>query len=173
MSSLEGRPVALQSKDMVRLLQMGVVIEEYAEEKSAYMLADAFDGTTRNVLDESREESMEHRDMLLELIERHKSREIDEDRIESLVKKAIESTETRPESRNEALSKQRDSEMLAYSFYDNVVEALENYETDEVDETDEEIEEVIETVKEIREDELEDAQKLEGMLDQDGGGKNE
>lgn len=167
MGVLDTDPVVPDRDLLVRLLQVGVVIEEYAEEKSAYMLGESVDdGFTREVLADSREESREHRDRLLELIRDVGSSGVDGDAVEALVREAVEGSVDEPGSRREALRAQLRSERLAYDYYDGLIDALRNSEA-----LDQElVSRVVGTLDEIRMDELEDARELEKILNQEDEG---
>lgn len=155
---------AVPDRDMlVRLLQVGVVIEEYAEEKSAYMLSAAVDDEfAEDVLMDSRDESREHRETLLELISEIDGSGFEADAVEAVVREAVEASVPRPGDRREALETQLRSERLAYDYYDRLIEALRASDLER-----EVVGRVVETLEEIREDELEDARELEEILNQE------
>jgi len=164
MTALDSRVAVPSEDDLARLLQIGVVIEEYAEEKSARLLSDAVDDeSVRDMLDESLEESDEHRRRILDVV-RRMGADVDEGHIESLVRDAVEANVDTPSNPDEALRQQLDSERLAYSYYDSLIEACRASES--ID--DETLAEVVETLEDIREDELEDAEKIENVLNQKG-----
>ncbi|MDZ7687325.1 MAG: ferritin-like domain-containing protein [Halobacteriales archaeon] len=164
MTALDSRVAVPSEDDLARLLQIGVVIEEYAEEKSARLLSDAVDdGSVREMLGESLEESDEHRRRILKVV-RRMGADIDEEHVESLVRDAVEANIDTPRNSDEALRQQLDSELLAYSYYDSLIEAC--LASENID--DETLAEVVETLEEIREDELEDAEKIENVLNENG-----
>jgi len=153
-----GRTALSSEKDLGRLLQMGVVIEEYAEEKSARLLGDSVeDDEVRAELEDSLDESGEHRDTLVKLV-REVGADIEEERVESLVRDAVEAEIEEPRDGDEALRQQLESERLAYSFYDSLIDACRA--SDWADE----YEDVVSVLDDIRQDELEDAEKIEKKL---------
>lgn len=162
MTAVDSRVAVPSEDDLARLLQIGVVIEEYAEEKSARLLAEGVnDEDVREILDESLEESDEHRRRLLELV-RGVGEDVDEEHVESLVRDAVEAKIGETDDTDEALRRQLASERLAYSYYDSLIEACRASES--ID--DAVLEDVLETLEEIREDELEDAEKIETVLNE-------
>lgn len=147
---------------LMRLLQMGVVIEEYAEEKSAFILGTtAEDEFIHDVLFDSLVESETHRDMLIKLMDEIGENTVDKGMIEELVKESVESSIGELESDEEILREQLRSEKLAYNFYDNLIEACRNSRSNI---REEKLERVLSTLEDIREDEAEDAQKIEEIL---------
>ncbi|MDY6780164.1 MAG: hypothetical protein SV760_06420, partial [Halobacteria archaeon] len=130
-----GSSAISDSETLTRLLQIGVVIEEYAEEKASYMLP-RVDPSTRDYLDESRSTSQSHRDRLIETVDEVSDDGIDEEHVEERVREAIESS-VEAEDEEDALREQLRSEELAYSFYDTLVEACQ---TSDLDVDDEELE---------------------------------
>lgn len=160
MTAVDSRVAVPSEDDLARLLQIGVVIEEYAEEKSARLLSEGVgDDEVRGMLDEALEESDEHRHRLLELV-RGIGGDVDEDHVESLVRDAVEAKVGETDDSDEALRHQLKSERLAYSYYDSLIEACRA--SDSIDDT--VLDNVLETLEEIREDELEDAEKIETVL---------
>lgn len=160
MTAVDSRVAVPSEEDLARLLQIGVVIEEYAEEKSARLLTEEIcDDEVRGMLDEALEESDEHRNRILELV-RGVGEDVDEDRVESLVRDTVEAKVGGTEDSEEALRHQLNSERLAYSYYDSLIEACRA--SDSIDDV--VLKDVLETLEEIREDELEDAEKIETIL---------
>ncbi len=169
MTAVDSRVAVPSVEDLARLLQIGVVIEEYAEEKSARLLSESVDDEeVREMLDESLHESDEHRRELLELV-RRVGADVDEEHVESLVREAVEANVDPPANPDEALRQQLGSERLAYSYYDSLIEACRA--SDEID--DETLDEVVGKLKEIREDEREDAEKIETVLNENRKGTEE
>lgn len=155
-----GRTALSNEKDLTRLLQMGVVIEEYAEEKSARLLGESVkDDEVRAELKESLDESGEHRDILVELV-REVGADIDKERVEDLVRDAVEAEIDEPSDGDEALRQQLESERLAYSFYDSLIDAC------KASEWADEYEDVVSVLADIRQDELEDAEEIEKRLEE-------
>lgn len=166
MTAVDSRVAVPSEKDLARLLQIGVVIEEYAEEKSARLLSDAVDDEgVREMLDESLEESDEHRRRILDVV-RRMGADVDEDHVESLVRDAVEANVEEPANPDEALRQQLGSERLAYSYYDSLIEACRA--SERID--DGTLTDVLDTLEDIREDELEDAEMIETVLNKNGTG---
>jgi rubrerythrin len=162
MTAVESRVAVPSEDDLARLLQIGVVIEEYAEEKSARLLSDEVDDDgVRETLDEALDESDEHRRRLLSLV-REIGGDVDEERVEERVRDAVESNVPSPDGPDEALRHQLESERLAGSYYDSLIEACRA--STRID--DETLEEVVRTLEEIRDDEHEDAEKIQTELRQ-------
>lgn len=162
MSSVEAERGLPDLAAVARLLQIGVVIEEYAEEKSARLLSDEVDEEIRETLMDSLEESLEHRDQLVDLVALV-GEDIDADTVESRVRDAVEAAVDEPEDEHEALQRQLESELMAYEFYDSVLDAIDGSDLDCMDSGT--VDEVTSTLDEIREDELEDARELERRLE--------
>lgn len=164
MTAVDSRVAVPSEDDLARLLQIGVVIEEYAEEKSARLLSEAVDDEgVREMLGESLEESDEHRRRILDVV-RRMGAEVDEEHVESLVKDAVEANVDEPANPDEALRQQLGSERLAYSYYDSLIEACRASES--ID--DGVLAEVLDTLEDICEDEREDAEKIETVLNKKG-----
>lgn len=152
---------------LIRLLQIGVVIEEYAEEKSAFILSVSLDDEfTQDILFDSLVESETHRNSLLELI-RELDGSVDVDEVERLVEDAVRSSVHQPEGRDDALEEQLRSERLAYNYYNSLIDACRNSRENLDNEV---IDNVLRILEDIREDELEDAQKLEKILENENNG---
>ncbi|MDY6776150.1 MAG: hypothetical protein SV253_08800 [Halobacteria archaeon] len=186
MTDLVGSEKRISDEDiLVRLLQMGVVIEEYAEEKSAVISGRAAQNDyIQEILLEALDESQTHRDTLIDLIDdlRADGTRMDARHIEELVREKVERSEIDAETDEQALREQLRSERLAYSFYDTLIDACENTKTSDseaeteidtdadtgvggcLEMNDDKIQMVVSTLKEIREDEKEDAQKIENIL---------
>ncbi len=162
MTSTEMEGGIPDSRALARLLQIGVVIEEYAEEKSARLLSDDVDSEAREALLDSLRESEEHRDRLVELVSLVGA-DVDPETVEERVKEAVESEVEEPDDEREALEQQLESELLAYRFYDNVLDAIDGSDLGCMDSAT--VDEVSSTLDEIRDDELEDARELERRLE--------
>lgn len=163
MTALDTRVAVPSEDDLARLLQIGVVIEEYAEEKSARLLSDEVDDAkVRETLEEALDESDEHRRRLLSLV-RDIGEDVDESRVEERVRDAVEAKVPSPAGSDEALRQQLQSERLAGEYYDSLIRACRA--SDSIDE--ETLEDVVETLEEIRDDEFEDAEKIETALNQE------
>jgi rubrerythrin len=160
MTAVDSRVAVPSEDDLARLLQIGVVIEEYAEEKSARLLSDEVeDEEVRETLDEALTESDEHRRRLLSLV-REVGEDVDEERVESLVRESVESNVPSPDDPDEALRHQLESERLAGSYYDSVIETCRA--STRID--DATVGRIVETLEEIRDDEYEDAEKIQKEL---------
>jgi len=147
-----------KEKDLARLLQMGVVVEEYAEEKSARLLGESVeDDEVRAELQDPLNESGEHRDILAELVQ-EVGADIDKERVERLVREAVEAEVDEPKDGEKALRQQLETERLAYSFYDNLIEAC------RASKWADEYEDILSVLSDIRRDELEDANEIEKKL---------
>ncbi|MFP4633234.1 MAG: ferritin-like domain-containing protein [Halobacteriota archaeon] len=162
MTELEARRGIPDVEALARLLEIGVVIEEYAEEKSARLLSsEVDDAETREVLLGALDESLEHRDRLVELVALVGG-DVDAETVERRVREAVESSVDEPTDEAEALRRQLESELMAYEFYDSVLDALDEAEMNCVDSR--EVERVTSTLREIRSDEMEDARELRERL---------
>ena len=145
-------PVA-SDRQLVRLLQMGVVLEEVVEARASKhheSLAEGEEGADpalRALLAEASEESAEHRRRLEELIERLDADTVPFDRIQGLVEERHGGAP--PDSFDDVLYDQLHGEESAYKFYDDLIGAIEASETTfDVDR-----EHLVTTLAEIREEE--------------------
>ncbi|XGI84637.1 hypothetical protein ACEU6E_05160 [Halorutilales archaeon Cl-col2-1] len=177
MTDLVGSEKRISDEDiLVRLLQMGVVIEEYAEEKSAFISGRSTQNDyIQEILLDALDESQTHRDTLIDLIDEVRTDEtrMDARHVEELVRERVERS-IDAETDEQALREQLRSERLAYSFYDTLIDACENTKTSEgetetgvegdLEMNDDKVQKVVSTLKEIREDEKEDARKIENIL---------
>jgi rubrerythrin len=115
---------------LARLLQIGVVLEEVVEARSAQHL-DSMSPTERSDLDEAvvelleeaAAESAEHRTRLESLIDDLDAETVAYEEIETLVEEQYASN--RPEDFDGVLYDQLCNEETAYKFYDDLIEAIE------------------------------------------------
>ena len=108
---------------LVRLLQIGVVLEEVVEAR-AYEHSDTLSGldaSTETLLEEAAEESASHRERLTALIDDLEANSVPFDRIQPLVAEHYEADE----GFDDVLYDQLCNEETAYKFYDDLIEAIE------------------------------------------------
>ena len=116
---------------LVRLLQVGVVLEEVVEaraEQHYRSLPDADrDAISEEIVDllaEAKEESADHRRQLETLIGELDAETVGFERIQTLVAEQYE--ETKPDGFDGLLYDQLHSEESAYKFYDDLIDGIEN-----------------------------------------------
>jgi len=108
---------------LVRLLQIGVVLEEVVEARAAkHADAGDLDDRVRAFLREAAAESATHRERLDELVEELEADTIPFDDIKTLVEAQYEADQ----DFDGVLYDQLCNEETAYKFYDDLVEALED-----------------------------------------------
>jgi len=114
-------PVA-SDHQLVRLLQIGVVLEEVVEARAAKHadLAD-LDGEVRAMLREAAAESATHRERLDDLVGRLEAETIPFDDVKALVEERYEADE----DFDDVLYDQLCNEETAYKFYDDLIGAIE------------------------------------------------
>jgi len=108
----------------VRLLQIGVVLEEVVEARAyehASTLSD-LDSGTEALLEHAAEESAEHRERLTALIDDLEANSVPFDRIQALVADRYEADD----EFDDVLYDQLCSEETAYKFYDDLIDAIES-----------------------------------------------
>lgn len=117
-------------RKLARLLQIGVVLEELVEARAAKHYEslspdeqEALDPAIRELLEEAREESAEHRERLETLVTELDAESVPFDEIETLVE--AQYAQTRPEDFDGILYDQLHGEESAYKFYDDLIDALE------------------------------------------------
>ena len=150
---------------LVRLLQMGIVLEEVVEARASKHYEalergeDAEpDPAIRALLAEAGEESAEHRARLEHLIERLDAESVPFDEVEGLVD--AQYGRTRPEDFDDVLYDQLAGEESAYKFYDDLVAAIEGGEaTFDVDR-----DLLVGTLSEIREEEAEGVRQVTELM---------
>ena len=109
---------------LVRLLQIGVVLEEVVEARAyehANTLSD-LDSATESLLEHAAEESAEHRERLTALIDDLEADSVPFDRIQALVADRYEADD----EFDDVLYDQLCSEETAYKFYDDLIDAIES-----------------------------------------------
>jgi rubrerythrin len=117
-------------RQLARLLQIGIVLEEVVEARayhhhnslSAEERAELDDGI-EELLSHAAEESAEHRERLESLIDELDADSIAFEEIEALVRGQY--GQTKPEDFDGILYDQLHSEETAYKFYDDLIEAIE------------------------------------------------
>ena len=151
-------------RQLARLLQIGVVLEEVVESRAAHHLAslppaerDAIDDEVRDLLDEATEESAEHRDRLEELIADLDAETVPYEEINALV----DAHYGPPEDTDGVLYDQLCSEETAYKFYDDLITAIEASDTVFAIETDR----LLETLREIREEERDGVEDVAEIME--------
>jgi rubrerythrin len=108
---------------LVRLLQIGVVLEEVVEARAAKHAAerDDIDPEVRTFLEEAAEESARHRERIEELVDELDAETIGFDQIQRLVEEQYEAGG----EFDGVLYDQLCNEETAYKFYDDLIEAIE------------------------------------------------
>jgi len=150
---------------LVRLLQMGIVLEEVVEARASKHYEalergeDAEpDPAIRALLAEAGEESAEHRARLEHLIERLDADTVPFERIQGLVEERY--TQMPSDSFDDVLYDQLHGEESAYKFYDDLVAAIEGGEaTFDVDR-----DLLVGTLSEIREEEAEGVRQVTELM---------
>ncbi|RBI64242.1 ferritin-like domain-containing protein [halophilic archaeon] len=117
-------------RQLARLLQIGVVLEEVVEARAARHYEslssaerDDLREDVRELLTEAREESAEHRERLETLVDELDAESVPFEEIETLVGQQY--AQTAPEDFDGVLYDQLHGEETAYKFYDDLIEAIE------------------------------------------------
>ena len=117
-------------RQLARLLQIGVVLEELVEARAyehyrslSPSEREELDPAIAELLDEAAEESAEHRAQLETLIEALDAESIPYDAVESMVREQY--GQTKPEDFDGILYDQLHGEETAYKFYDDLIRSLE------------------------------------------------
>lgn len=154
-------------RQLVRLLQIGVVLEEVVEARASHQYQslsgderDDTDAAVAALLDHAAEESAEHRDRLEGLIEDLQAESVPYEAIESLVEERYGQTE--PEDFDDVLYDQLHGEETAYKFYDDLIAGLEESEASFGIER----ERVLETLREIRAEEEEGVREVTELMEE-------
>ena len=155
-------------QQLVRLLQMGIVLEEVVEARASKhyeSLAnrDDFepDPAVRALLTEAGEESAEHRARLEGLIDQLGAETVPFDRIEGLVEERYSQTD--PGSFDDILYDQLHGEESAYKFYDDLLVAIEDSETTfDIDH-----DHLVGTLSAIREEEARGVEQVTALMSED------
>ncbi|WP_132057724.1 ferritin-like domain-containing protein [Halorussus amylolyticus] len=150
-------------RQLARLLQIGVVLEEVVEVRAARhyetLSPDERDADIEELLAEAREESADHRERLEALVDRLDADPVPLSEVEALVEAHY--AQTRPEDFDGILYDQLNGEETAYKFYDDLIEAIEsNDATFGLDR-----EELLDTLKEIREEEAEGVEEVAAVME--------
>jgi rubrerythrin len=141
-------------RQLVRLLQIGVVLEEVVEARAHHHVESmprdqraSLDDEIRDLLEDAVEESATHRRMLEDLIEDLNADTVGYEEIERLVREGYAGPD--PEDFDGVLYDQLCNEETAYKFYDDLIEALEGSDAEfAIDRTT-----VLATLRSIRADE--------------------
>ena len=152
-------------RQLVRLLQMGVVLEEVVEARASKhyesLAADddaEVDPAIAELLADARAESADHRQRLEGLIDRFDADTIPFDRIQGLVEERY--SQAPPGSFDDVLYDQLHGEESAYKFYDDLLAAIEDSETTfDVDQ-----EHLVTTLAEIRDDEAAGVEEVTALM---------
>ncbi len=115
-------------RQLVRLLQIGVVLEEIVEARSYQHYKsisgenDKVDDELEELLKEAQSESAQHRENLEDLIDELNASTVSPSEIEKMVENKY--SNTKPENFEELLYDQLDGERSAYNFYSDLIEAI-------------------------------------------------
>jgi hypothetical protein len=144
---------------LVRLLQIGVVLEEVVEAR-AYEHGETLshlDRATEDLLEHAATESAKHRERLTALIDELEADSVPFDRIQPLVAERYEADD----EFDDVLYDQLCSEETAYKFYDDLIAAIESSEMDfSVDH-----ERLLTVLSEIRADEAEGVEDVTRLME--------
>jgi rubrerythrin len=157
-----GQRVASDNQ-LVRLLQIGVVLEEVVEARAhrhvESLPEDRTDDEIRALLQEAAEESATHREMLEELITDLDAETVGYEEIEELVREGY--TGPDPEDFDGVLYDQLCNEETAYKFYDDLVGAIENSDVEFGIDRDR----VLDTLERIRSEEKEGVEEVANVME--------
>jgi rubrerythrin len=148
---------------LVRLLQIGVVLEEVVESR-AHQHLDSFDAGERDpevqaLLEDAAAESADHRDRLEGLAGKLDAETVAYEEINALVEAKY--SQTAPEDFDDLLYDQLCNEETAYKFYDDLIEALEASDTNfSIDS-----ERVVDVLAGIREEEAEGVEEVTELME--------
>ncbi|WP_254543715.1 ferritin-like domain-containing protein [Halomarina pelagica] len=156
------RPVA-SDHQLARLLQIGMVLEEVVEARSAKhaqtMDGDELDAEVYALLEHAAEESADHRARLEALVDELDAEPVPFDQIEALVE--AQYGQTKPEDFDGVLYDQLCNEETAYKFYDDVIAAIETSEaTFSID-----TKRLVTTLSRIREEEAEGVEEVTKLME--------
>jgi hypothetical protein len=154
-------------RQLARLLQIGIVLEEVVEARSYSHLEslspeerDALDDDIESLLEHAAEESAEHRERLESLVDQMDAETVGYDEIELLVREHY--AQNQPEDFDGLLYDQLCNEETAYKFYDDLIEAIEASDADYS--IDEEL--VLDTLSAIREEEKEGVEEVTDIMEE-------
>jgi rubrerythrin len=150
---------------LVRLLQIGVVLEEVFEARAEQHYRglsagdrEAVDDAVVDLLTEAAEESADHRRRLEALIDELDGETVAFEQVQSLV--AEQYGETKPDDFDSLLYDQLHSEESAYKFYDDLIAGLENSEVSFGIPRDR----LLETLRTLREEEAEGVERVTRLM---------
>ncbi|ELY99892.1 hypothetical protein [Natrialba asiatica] len=151
-------------RQLTRLLQIGVVLEEVVESRAAHHLEtlppderDAVDGEVETLLVDAAEESADHRERLEALIDDLEAETVSYEEINTLV----DAQYGPPEDTDGVLYDQLANEETAYKFYDDLIAAIDASETEfAVDRG-----RLLDTLTTIREEEKEGAEEVTEIME--------
>lgn len=154
-------------RQLVRLLQIGIVLEEVVEARASKhyqsLSADereSMDPAIAELLTHAAEESAEHRVRLEDLIDQLDAESVPFEVIETLVDERY--GQARPEDFDDILFDQLNGEETAYKFYDDLIEGIEQSDaTFAIDR-----EHVLETLREIRTEEEEGVREVTELMEE-------
>lgn len=153
-------------RELVRLLQVGIVLEEVVEARASQHAKslsptgqDISDPAIQAVLAEAQDESAEHRARLEELINQLDADTVSFDRVEQLVQDTY--GQTRPEGFDDIVYEQFHAEESAYKFYDDLIDAI----NDSPVEFGVDRDTLLRTLDEIREDEADGAREVMALIE--------
>lgn len=154
-------------EQLVRLLQVGVVLEEVFEARAAQHYQDLSETEREELneeivalLTEAKEESAEHRHRLETLIDELDAETIAFDQIKTLV--AEQYSDTKPDDFDGLLYDQLHSEESAYKFYDDLIDGIKNSNV----EFGISRKRLLETLDTIREEEAEGVERVTQLMEQ-------
>lgn len=150
---------------LVRLLQIGMVLEEVFEARAEQHL-DAFaatatdggDDDVRRLLEDAVDEAADHRGRLEELIEALDADTVAYERVEALVAEGYGAT--KPDTFDDVLFDQLHSEESAYKYYDDLIGNVEDANA----EFDVPRARLLATLREIREEEAESVELITDLM---------
>ena len=153
-------------RQLVRLLQIGVVLEEVVEARASRhyrsLSETERDPAIGELLEHAAAESAEHRDRLEGLIDQLDAESIPYEVIETLVDEKYGQTE--PEDFDDILYDQLHGEETAYKFYDDLIAGIEESEASFAIDRDR----VLETLREIRAEEEEGVREVTDLMENRG-----
>lgn len=153
-------------RQLVRLLQIGIVLEEVVEARASHHFRslssaeqEAMDPEIEALLEHAAAESAEHRDLLEDLIDHLEADSVPFEVIEALVDERYGQTE--PEDFDDILYDQLHGEETAYKFYDDLITGIEQSDaTFAIDRA-----RVLHTLREIRDEEEEGVREVTELME--------
>lgn len=154
------------NQQLVRLLQLGVVLEEVVEARAGHhyqSLSPAeraeLDPAIHELLTEAREESAEHRNRLQGLIEQLDAETVPADHVEQRVHDRY--SRTKPDDFDDILYDQLHAEESAYKFYDDLIGAIQ--ESDVAFDIDRDA--LLTALDDIRQEEAEGVEEITALME--------